>query len=142
LDPRRTDFSNSRASNSCSGATDRTGGYNGCHVDTENKQRIFDRILSENRIREQDGRLYIEAEPEQLYPAIPQFAQTVAKISSMQYYRREVIQSWFYERLGEFIEERLAEYNPKGTIKEVLEHADLVAKGQVFQLQCGSGFEQ
>jgi hypothetical protein len=80
---------------------DRNGGYNDCDVDTENKQRIFDRILSENRIQEQDGRLYIEAEPEQLYPAIPQFAQTVAKISSMQYYRRAVIQSLFYEGLEE-----------------------------------------
>jgi hypothetical protein len=37
-------------------------------LDTENKQRIFNRILSENRIQEQDGRLYIEAEPEDRSP--------------------------------------------------------------------------
>jgi hypothetical protein len=43
-------------------------------LDTENKQRIFNRILSENRIQEQDGRLYIEAEPERLYPALLHFA--------------------------------------------------------------------
>ena len=67
-------------------------------LDTENKQRIFYRILSENRIQEQDGRLYIEAEPERLYPALLQFAQTVAKVSSMQYYKREVIQNLFYEQ--------------------------------------------
>jgi len=29
--------------------------------------------------------LYIEAEPERLYPALLQFAQTVAKVSSTQY---------------------------------------------------------
>jgi hypothetical protein len=51
-------------------------------LDTENTQRIFNRILSENRIQEQDGRLYIEAEPERLYPALLQFAQTVAKVFS------------------------------------------------------------
>ena len=100
------------------------GGYNDCDADTENKRRIFDRILSENRIQEQDGRLSIEAGPEQLYPAILRFTQTVAKISSMQHYRRAVIQSLFYEGLEEFIEERLAEYYMKGTIEEVLEHAE------------------
>jgi hypothetical protein len=91
-------------------------------VDTENKQRIFNRILSENRIQEQEGRLYIEAEPEQLYPAILQFAQTVAKISSMQYYRREVIQSLFYELLEEFIEEKLGEYNPRPRAVPIPDH--------------------
>jgi len=72
-------------------------------LDTENKQRIFNRILSENRIQEQDGRLFIEAEPERLYPALLQFAQTVAKVSSMTYYKREVIQNFFYEQLAEFV---------------------------------------
>jgi len=50
-------------------------------LDTGNKLRIFSRILAENRISEQDGRLYIDAESERLYPAILQFAQTVAKVS-------------------------------------------------------------
>jgi len=82
-------------------------------VDTESRQRIFSRILSENRIQEQNGRLFMEAEAERLYPAILQFAQTVAKVSSMQYYRREVIQSLFYELLEQFIVEELAEYRPR-----------------------------
>ncbi len=82
-------------------------------LDTDNKQRIFNRILSENRIQEQDGRLYIEAEPERLYPALLQFAQAVAKVSSMRYYKREVIQSLFYEQLAEFVEEKLAQFNPR-----------------------------
>ena len=60
-------------------------------LDTGNKQRIFNRILSENRIQEQDGRLFIEAEPDRLYPAILHFAQTVAKVSSMQFFKRVVI---------------------------------------------------
>jgi Domain of unknown function DUF1828 len=91
-------------------------------LDTENKQRIFSRILAENRIQEQDGRLYVEAEPERLYPAILQFAQTLAKVSSMQFFKREVIQSLFYEQLAEFIEERLAEYNPRPHALPIPDH--------------------
>jgi len=91
-------------------------------LDTENKQRILTRILAENRIQERDGRLYIETEPERLYPAILQFAQTVAKVSSMQFFKREVIQSLFYEQLAEFIEERLAEYGPRPQALPIPEH--------------------
>ena len=91
-------------------------------LDTENKQRIFNRILAENQIQEENGRLYIETEPEGLYPAILQFAQTVAKVSSMQFFRREVIQSLFYEQLAEFIEERLGEYNPRAHALPIPDH--------------------
>ena len=45
-----------------------------------------------------------KAEPERLYPALLQFAQTVAKVCSMQYYKREVIQYLSYEQLAEFVE--------------------------------------
>jgi hypothetical protein len=91
-------------------------------LDTPNKQRIFSRILAENRIQEADGRLYIEADPEALYPAILQFAQTVAKVSSMQYFKREVIQSLFYEQLDEFIQEHLAAYNPRPGVLPIPDH--------------------
>jgi hypothetical protein len=91
-------------------------------LDTENKQRIFNRILAENRVSEQDGRLYVEAEPERLYPAILQFAQTVAKVSSMQFFKREVIQSLFYEQLAEFIEERLGQFNPRAHVMPIPDH--------------------
>ena len=91
-------------------------------LDTVNKQRIFNRILAENRILEADGRLYIEAELDGLYPAILQFAQTVAKVSSMAYFKREVIQSLFYEQLAEFIEERLGEYNPRPGFLPIADH--------------------
>ncbi len=91
-------------------------------LDTENKQRIFNRILAENQISEQDGRLFLDAEPERLYPAILQFAQTVAKVSSMRFFKREVIQSLFYEQLAEFIEERLGEYGPRSRVLPVPDH--------------------
>jgi len=91
-------------------------------VDTESRQRIFSRILSENSVQEQDGRLFMEVDPERLYPAVLQFAQTVAKVSSMQYYRREVIQSLFYEMLEQFIEENLAQYGPRPRTLPIPDH--------------------
>lgn len=103
-------------------------------VDTENKMRIFNRILAENRISEQDGRLYIDTEPERLYPAILQFAQTVAKVSSMQFFKREVIQSLFYEQLAEFIEERLSEFSPRAHVLPIPDHDEYEVD---YQLDAG-----
>lgn len=82
-------------------------------LDTENKERIFQTILSENQILESDGNLYLEVSPERLYPAIMQFSQTVAKIGSMRLYRREVIQSLFYEQLNDFVSTELKRFNPQ-----------------------------
>ena len=101
-------------------------------LDTENKQRIFHRILAENRIQEQDGRLYVEAELEQIYPAILHFAQTVAKVSSMQFFKREVIQSLFYEQLAEFIEEHLGPYNPRAHALPIPDHDEYEVDYQLY----------
>ncbi|MBU0517542.1 DUF1828 domain-containing protein, partial [bacterium] len=59
-------------------------------LDTPNKERIYQKILSENMISEHGGNIYLDIEPTSLYPAILQFAQTVAKITNMQLYKREV----------------------------------------------------
>jgi hypothetical protein len=68
-------------------------------VDTPTKQKVLERILSENGVRQDRGRLSIEATPEGLYPSILQFAQTVAKVSNLHVFKREVIHSLFYEML-------------------------------------------
>jgi hypothetical protein len=82
-------------------------------LDTPNKERIFQQILSGNRISEEDGNLVLEAAPESLYPAILQFAQAVSKVSNMELYKREVIHSLFMEMLTEFIEKELPRYQPR-----------------------------
>lgn len=103
-------------------------------IDTPNKERIFQRIITENKVSEKDGVLYIDTKPESLYPSILQFAQTVAKISNMELYKREVIQSLFYEMLTEFIEESLREYNPKPTTYPISDRDDLEVDFQ-FDIQ-------
>jgi hypothetical protein len=81
-------------------------------IDTPNKERIFRRILSENRVCEENGSLYVDTRLESLYPAILQFSQTVAKIANMRLYKREVIQSLFYEMVTEFVEDKLGRFHP------------------------------
>ena len=81
-------------------------------IDTVNKTRIFERILLENGVNENDGNIFLEVKPESLYPGILQFSQVVAKVSNMSYFKREVIRSLFYEMLGQYIEDSLQKYNP------------------------------
>lgn len=81
-------------------------------IDTPTKQRILGRILSENGIEEDRGRLYLNTSKEGLYPSLLQFAQTVAKVSNMQAFRREVMQNLFYEMLGDFVRSTLSRFQP------------------------------
>jgi hypothetical protein len=84
-------------------------------MDTEGRQRVLHQMLEQNSVMESDGRLYLEVEPERLYPAVLHFAQVVAKVSSLQFYKREAIQNLFYEMLTEFVEQELAGYGPRLT---------------------------
>ena len=45
----------------------------------------------------------------------------------MQHFKREVIQSLLYEQLAEFIEERLAEYNPRPRVLPIPGHDEYEA---------------
>jgi hypothetical protein len=94
-------------------------------VDTPTKRRIFDRILSENGIIEDRGRLCLEAKQESIYPALLQFAQTVAKVSNMQAFKREVVQNLFYEILGDFVKNALGRFHPMESYQPIPERDDL-----------------
>jgi len=94
-------------------------------IDTQNKERIFQRIVSENNLNEENGNIYIDVNPEHLYTAILQFAQTIAKVSSMRQFKREVVQSLFYEALEDFIINQLKDYNPTLSLQPLPERDDL-----------------
>lgn len=81
-------------------------------VDTPTKQKILERILAENGVQQERGRFYLETTPEHLYPSLLQFAQTVAKVSNMQVFKREIVRSLFYENLNEFVLKTLVSYRP------------------------------
>jgi hypothetical protein len=94
-------------------------------IDTPNKERIFQKILSENQLMENDGRLYIETTPDQLYPSMLQFTQALGKVSNMRLFKREVIKSLFYEMLDEFIIDTLSQYRPVKNVQPIAERDDL-----------------
>jgi hypothetical protein len=94
-------------------------------VDTPAKRKIFGRILSESGVSEDRGRLYLDTTPDHLYPALLQFSQTIAKVSNMQAFKREVVQSLFYEMLGDFITTTLVHYRPQADYSPIAGRDDL-----------------
>lgn len=82
-------------------------------IDTPTKRRILDRILSENGVTEENGRLYLDTPAESIYPALLQFAQTVAKVSNMQVFKKEIVQSLFYESFNDFVSSSLTSFKPQ-----------------------------
>jgi len=94
-------------------------------IDTPNKKRIFEKMLSENQLSERDGRLYLETNRDVLYPSVLQFVQAVGKISNMRLFKREVIKSLFYEMLEEFVTERLMRFQPEPKVLPIPDRDDL-----------------
>lgn len=82
-------------------------------IDTPNKEKIFNKILAENSILNENGNLFIDVKPEYIYHGLMQFAQAVSKITNMRLYKREVIHSLFFEMLEEYVMTNLQKYNPQ-----------------------------
>lgn len=93
-------------------------------IDTPNKEKIFDKILAENSIRNENGNLFIDVKPEYIYHGLMQFAQAVSKITSMRLYKREVIHSLFFEMLEEYIMTNLQKYNPLKKFYPIPDHEE------------------
>jgi hypothetical protein len=81
-------------------------------IDTPNKERILNRILSENGIDLIRGEMALETTAESILPSFLRFAQTIAKVTSLNFLKRQVISSLFYEMLGDFIRQELSNFNP------------------------------
>lgn len=94
-------------------------------LDTSNKEKIFNRILLENGVSEEEGELYMETDVESLYPALMQFSQSIGKVCNMRLFRRETLDSLFEEMLEEFIREKLAKYQPTSSVCPIPDRDDL-----------------
>lgn len=94
-------------------------------IDTPNKDKIFHRILTENGVSEENGELFVEAEPDSLYITLLQFSQAVSKVCNMRYFKREVLASLFEEMLAEFIQATLQRYNPRHATLPISDRDDL-----------------
>lgn len=94
-------------------------------LDTPKKKEAFNKILSENQVWEKDGNLYIDTKPEFLYSTITHFAHTVAKVSNMRLWKKEVIRSMFYELVKEFVSTNLVKHKPQFNIYPIPSRPEL-----------------
>lgn len=98
-------------------------------LDTDNKQRIFKELLTENRVQfdESSGSIMLDATRENLCVSVLHFAQVVAKVSRLDILRREIVSGLFFEMLNEFIESELLEFNPRQNVQPLPGRDDLEA---------------
>jgi hypothetical protein len=96
-------------------------------IDTPNKETIFRKILSENRLEEINGNIRFETKKATLYPDILHVTQAYMKIGSMRYFKREVIESLFYELLDDIITSELSVYKPVKNVLPLANREDLEA---------------
>ena len=96
-------------------------------IDSENKESILQRILFENSLLEEEGNICLDTKPETIYTDIMHITQAYAKIGSMRYFKREVIENLFYEMLEDFIIKDLQEFKPQKKVMPIPNRDDLEA---------------
>lgn len=96
-------------------------------IDTENKEAILQRILTENSLTEDEGNIYLDTNLETIFTDIMHITQAYAKIGSMRYFKREVIENLFYEMLDEFILNELQDFKPQKKVLPIPNRDDLEA---------------
>ena len=81
-------------------------------VSTPTRQRIFESIIINNGVSNDDGNLYLDTPLDKLYESLLQFAGCAQKVCNMRYWSRETVRSAFYDDLGSYVNEGLVEFNP------------------------------
>lgn len=81
-------------------------------INSPSKVSIYNTILINNNVKEDDGVLFIDSRSDLIYQNVMQFIGCIQKISNMRHFGREVVQSLFFEDFGYFIETNLINYNP------------------------------
>jgi hypothetical protein len=94
-------------------------------VDTDNKETILQKIIIENGLNDESGNISLATKSTSIFNDIMQITQAYAKIGSMKYFKREVIESLFYEMLDEFVDNELQEFKPKKRVLPIAERDDL-----------------
>jgi hypothetical protein len=85
------------------------------------------RILVENSLSEEEGNICLDTKPDTIYTDIMHLTQAYAKIGSMRYFKREVIENLFYEMLDDFITKDLQEFKPQKKVMPIPNRDDLEA---------------
>lgn len=81
-------------------------------INTPTRARIFNSILMNNGVTNDDGNLYLDTGMELLYESILQFAGCAQKVCNMRYWSRESVRSAFYDDLSDYITTELTRFSP------------------------------
>ena len=81
-------------------------------INSESRMRIFESILINNGVQNDQGNLFIDTEPNRIYEGILQFAGCVQKVCSMTFWNREFVRSAFYEDLAGYVTAELGKFSP------------------------------
>lgn len=95
-------------------------------IDSAHKEKVLDKIIAENGIIDEGGSLTMETKPDSVFGDIMQITQAYAKVGSMGYFKKEVIENLFFEILENFIFTDLLEFKPEKNIIPIPDRTDLI----------------
>ena len=81
-------------------------------LNSKNKKKVFNEILNNYQMEESEGNLKIIASCDEIFSYLIQFIQVVIKISDLEFLKREVVRSLFYEYFEKFIIIDLENFKP------------------------------
>ena len=91
-------------------------------ISTDTRKDIFNSILINSGVGNDDGDLYIDVPVNRLYEGALRFAGCVQKVCNMRYWNREVVRSAFYEDLNNYISTDLKRFSPIQDYMPLPEH--------------------
>jgi hypothetical protein len=79
-------------------------------INTENKNKILSKILTNNGIEDSGGNFILDTSPDTFFPDLLQFQMAIAKVSNMEILRKEYVTTMFFEYLNTFVLEDLGKH--------------------------------
>ena len=81
-------------------------------IKTPTREDIFNSILINNRVANDEGNLYLDTPIETFYQNVIRFAGCIQKICNMRYWGRETIRNAFYDDLDSYIVSEMELFTP------------------------------
>ncbi len=81
-------------------------------ISTRTREDIFESILTNNRVKNYEGNLYLDTPIGGFYEGILQFAGCVQKVCNMRYWSRETVRNAFYDDLKDYVTTGLTQFGP------------------------------
>lgn len=94
-------------------------------LDTPKKIQIFNKIILENKVESDGGTIKLISDSNSLFRDVMQLSQALLKVGSMRFFKREVIESLFFEMLEDFVFSELLEFKPRKNVLPISERDDL-----------------